>query len=870
MRLKIVLAAVGVIVVGLVVTVIAIISSTDFNQYRGLIAEKVKEATGRELAIKGDLKLSIGLSPAVAVDDVSFANASWGSRPQMAQIKRFEAQVELLPLISGNVHVKRLVLIDSDIILETDAQGRANWQFDAGAKPAAAGQPALKPTAAAGPGPLPQVNAVEIRNARLVYRDGKTKETMQLALARATLTASGENDPLKLDIEGTFNALKFKVAGEVGSIAALQRPGTPFPVKISGEIADAATFKIDGTVREPLAGKGYDVALMAEGKELARLAEVAGRKMAAVGPFKLDIKVSDQAPGGNPSVSRLKAEIGQPKLVLVKAEGAVRDLIGRKGIALTASVEGEEIGALSGFSMPQVITLPAIPALGPFKATLLIAGGPGDRPAIQNLKAELGKADLILVKVDGAIQDPMEQKGVNLNVSAETKDLASVAAKLGAASPVSGPLQFQARVTDAGTKAYAVHNLALTAAGSDAAGEATLNLAGARPVIVANLSSNLVDLAKLSDGQSAAPGKPAAGQPKSTRLFSDDPLPYDALKSADAEIHYKAAKVVTTATTLANLNLVVTLKDGELAIRPLTAEVSEGKLSVEATLSFARQTLAAKVDAKSVDLGKLLKESKTTDYLDRGKTDYTLDVHGVGRSMHAIMASLNGTSTLVVGEGTVDSRYLDMLGADVTKVLSPIYGGASGGKSNLNCIVNRMDIANGVASSRVMLSDSSAMTVIGEGTVNLGTEALALLLTPKAKGVSVAQLAPPIHVKGTLANPSFAPDALGTIKSVAGVAGAVAGAAILGPVGVLGAVTGGSQTQSSAPSCQQALAQIGLRPSVPIGSAGQPATQQQPAQQQPAQQQQQPAQQQQQQRQPSGSGSPLDSVQKGIRGLFGR
>jgi len=32
--------------------------------------------------------------------DITFANASWGSRPQMAKIDEFEAQVRLLPLLA--------------------------------------------------------------------------------------------------------------------------------------------------------------------------------------------------------------------------------------------------------------------------------------------------------------------------------------------------------------------------------------------------------------------------------------------------------------------------------------------------------------------------------------------------------------------------------------------------------------------------------------------------------------------------------------------------------------------------------------------------------------------------------------------------
>jgi hypothetical protein len=99
MRLvKIVAGIVGVLVV-LVVGVLVYASTLDVNQYKPLMQQKAQEATGRELAIRGDLKLSVGLSPAIAVDGVSFANASWGEKRPMASIERFEAQVSLLPLI---------------------------------------------------------------------------------------------------------------------------------------------------------------------------------------------------------------------------------------------------------------------------------------------------------------------------------------------------------------------------------------------------------------------------------------------------------------------------------------------------------------------------------------------------------------------------------------------------------------------------------------------------------------------------------------------------------------------------------------------------------------------------------------------------
>ena len=117
----------GVLLIAVVVAAVAVLSSLDFNDYKGVIAEEAKKATGRDLKISGDLKLNISLTPSLYVDGVTFANAPWGSRPDMVTLKRLEAEVALLPLLSSKVDVKRVVLIGLDLLAETDKQGRGNW-----------------------------------------------------------------------------------------------------------------------------------------------------------------------------------------------------------------------------------------------------------------------------------------------------------------------------------------------------------------------------------------------------------------------------------------------------------------------------------------------------------------------------------------------------------------------------------------------------------------------------------------------------------------------------------------------------------------------------------------------------------------------
>ena len=130
MRWKRLLIIAALVIVALIVTGYAILISYDFNKLKPQIARAVKEATGRELKIGGDIKVKLGLSPAVLVEDIRFQNASWGSRPDLAKVKRMEMQIELFPLIRGDFEFVRLVLVEPDVIVETNSSGTSNFEFE--------------------------------------------------------------------------------------------------------------------------------------------------------------------------------------------------------------------------------------------------------------------------------------------------------------------------------------------------------------------------------------------------------------------------------------------------------------------------------------------------------------------------------------------------------------------------------------------------------------------------------------------------------------------------------------------------------------------------------------------------------------------
>ena len=116
-KLLVVMAALAVLLIAAVVVVPTLVP---LDTYKEQAVRQVRAATGRDLRIGGEIKLSLFPSLAVEVNDVAFANASWASTPDMAKLSRLEVSLKILPLLSGEVEVDRFVLVDPVINLEVD------------------------------------------------------------------------------------------------------------------------------------------------------------------------------------------------------------------------------------------------------------------------------------------------------------------------------------------------------------------------------------------------------------------------------------------------------------------------------------------------------------------------------------------------------------------------------------------------------------------------------------------------------------------------------------------------------------------------------------------------------------------------------
>jgi len=599
------------ILAGLFVVVIIgiaiVISTFDVNQYKGEISQAVEDATGRKLDIGGNIGFKVSLIPTVIIEDIKFANASWGSKPDMLSLGKFEVQVSLMPLLSGNIQVNRVILLAPEILLETDKKGVGNWVLEIDQAEEKVTAPSESSTAL----PAIVVNEVHIENARITYKDGITGKVTEVVIENIETRSESFDDPLSLLVKVAYNEIPVRIEGSLGSINQLMA-NEEYPVDLEINLSDAK-IGLHGQVAKPMEGKGLDLELSFNVASLSKLSKLAETELPALGPISLTGKVSD----GKGSYS------------------------------------------------------------------------------IKGMKLQAGKTDL--------------------------------------------------------------------------SGDLTANLAGKRPALSANLSSNSIDLVELSGGEVAA-----KKEAKKERVFSSDPLPLDGLKSVNANVTINAKQIKTSSLILKKTKIVLTLKNGNLSIKPLSTLVAGGTMNANIGLNASGKTAKMVTDITIKGL-----EPSQLEYfkgkIKGGKTDVTIKVKGSGNSVSKIMAGLNGKLLAKIGKGELKESTTKAASTDLFSMLNP-----SGTREGtlVECGVINFNIKDGIATAdKGIAIASNKMNVIGSGTVDLKTEKLDIGITPQARegaGISVGQLAELVRLQGTLANPKAGVDTMAALKAGAGAGAALA------------------------------------------------------------------------------------------------
>jgi hypothetical protein len=373
------------------------------------------------------------------------------------------------------------------------------------------------------------------------------------------------------------------------------------------------------------------------------------------------------------------------------------------------------------------------------------------------------RIDDIRFAATGSVARPLEASGFDIRYALHGSEVDTLLPLFNLILPLEGAYSLTGHFADQPGR-LVFDAVKIKSGSNDIRGDISVYQDKQRPKVVANLQSEQIYLSKLLPVSET--DTPPDAQP---HVIPDYTLPIERMRELDGELTFKGKRLRTSAGDLGDISFKATLRDGVFRLEPFevrgwAGSRIESDLTIDASQEPPRMNL--QWIARQLNYGVLLEQAGLAETA-KGTIDVTLRLSGTGRTRREFLGDADGQLIVVGQEGIFGSRRLDLWGSDlVSTMLSRQW--RSEDVTGLNCIVARIGIDDGVASSDAFIVDTQRITIAATGTLDLATEALNLVIAPRPKRTALLSLANPARVTGTLAEPQVAATVLPRNRVAAG------------------------------------------------------------------------------------------------------
>nr|WP_314423960.1 AsmA family protein [uncultured Erwinia sp.] len=301
---KIISWTIGVLVL-LLVALVVLIATFDWNRVKPTINRKVSQEINRPFAIRGDLGVAWERNrsepgwrswvpwPHIHAQDIMLGNPPEIPDLTMAHLERVDASISPLALLGKEVWLPWIKLQQPQAKLVQTADGKNNWTFNlAGSENKDPNQP---PSAWSF-----RLDNIVFDQGTIGYRDAINKADVKVTVdplgkpvPYAQLAGGDDKQKGAADFvfgwqaSGTYNKEKLTGEGKIGGMLSLRSQTTPFPVQ--ADVRSGTTrVRLAGTIQNPMDPGGVDLRLRFSGDTLANLYGLTGVLLPDTPPYETD------------------------------------------------------------------------------------------------------------------------------------------------------------------------------------------------------------------------------------------------------------------------------------------------------------------------------------------------------------------------------------------------------------------------------------------------------------------------------------------------------------------------------------------------------------------------------------------------------
>lgn len=598
--------------------------------------------------------------------------------------------------------------------------------------------------------------------------------------------------PAALEVRASGSAQRQTLAGslDLGQVdihlpgLLAKARGTPFALRIDGDFSstgarlrqarlqlDEVDLEVSGEVRD-FGAPTYDFVIGARPFSMDRLARLIPEAAAQMQEAQVKAQGKGSLSGhikGKPG--EISANLG---FALREMELDLPDTTLRGALEARAYVQGDPAGRLqAGLRIDggdSVIRIPGV--LNKAASTPLLLDVVADK---RGERIDFTRATLRLAELEVHGKGALGAEGAALDLELQPLDLAKLAttvpaipAERVAGAHVEGALRLQGDPAAPATMVAELRRFAMKMAGSDLQATATIRNFEA-PRIEADLQSRFLDLDALLPEEEDETAEAAERE--------DDP----SLRAISAVARFDLQRVRLRERILENLRGRLVLEDGVFRIEEGHFGLYGGRVDAAGTeMTIWRGALPfhARLNAKGVDVGRLLVGESARTPLLTGSGNLHLDLAGEGFSVDALAESLSGGWNLGLLGGRISTAPItsSILGGlaelpgitpqrlasegDLRDLLAEFV--VEGGRMNL-----RQPLRMELDGSRVELG--GAVGVVGDlfldGKYFLSPAVVSRVTGGRCRPES--EMAVPLRIGGSMADPSISTEGGGLVAAVA-------------------------------------------------------------------------------------------------------
>ena len=405
--------------------------------------------------------------------------------------------------------------------------------------------------------------------------------------------------------------------------------------------------------------------------------------------------------------------------------------------------------------------------------TLEVTGDPllnvdPDQP--YGFKGDVRAGDTRVI-AEGSLSRPFNLGAFALDVTFSGPDLAELYELTGLALPNTPPYRIGGELTRAGHK-WRFEGFDGKVGDSDVRGTINVDATNEVSYLTGEVGSRTLDFDDLGPtfgvAPSTGPGETASAEQKAEaekaqatgRVLSDKPLDVARLRQMDADVHYRADKVISRDFPLRSADTQISLKKGVLTLNPTKLTFAQGALNGQLRIDASKDTAITDMDVR-------LNQLKLEQFVTRlgnppaleGELLARAKLHGVGNSVHKAASTADGSFVVVVPHGQMRQAFAELMGINIARAL--LLDDRQ--QTEMRCAVAAFSAKDGKLTLDEFIIDTDVVQVTGEGAIDLDTERMNLKVTGHPKKFRILRIRGPITISGPISRPSVGLDARGVL-----------------------------------------------------------------------------------------------------------